>query len=66
MYMQDKHVDIIMLHVDIDKSHANIIILHVDIIYHAYRGKSMPSNHLHQLYVSNTYHYLFLYQSSFL
>ena len=33
-------VDIIMLHVDIDKSHVNIIImLHVDIIHFAFRGK---------------------------
>ena len=33
------HVNIIMLHVDLNKSHVNIIMLHVDIIYLACRGQ---------------------------
>ena len=33
------HVNIIMLHVDINKSHVNIIMLHIDIIYLACRGQ---------------------------
>ena len=33
------HVNIIMLHVDINKSHVNIIMLHFDIIYLACRGQ---------------------------
>ena len=33
------HVNIIMLHVDINKWHVNIIISHVDIIYLACRGQ---------------------------
>ena len=37
------HVNIIMLHVDIDKSHVNIIMLHVDIIYLAGRGQKYAS-----------------------
>ena len=33
------HVNIIMVHVDINKSHVNLILLHVDIIYLASRGQ---------------------------
>ena len=33
------HVHIIMLHVDIKKSHVNLIMLHVDIIYLACSGQ---------------------------
>ena len=33
------HVNIFMMHVDINKSHVNIIMLHVDIIYLACRGQ---------------------------
>ena len=32
------HVNIIMLHVDINESHMNMIMLHVDKIYQACRG----------------------------
>ena len=33
------HVNIIMVHVDINKLHVNKIMLHVDIIYLACRGQ---------------------------
>ena len=40
------HVNIIMLHVDINKSHVNIIMLHVDIIYLAFRGQKYATIHV--------------------
>lgn len=32
------HVNIIILHADINKSHINIIMLHVNIMYHSFGG----------------------------
>ena len=38
------HVDIIMLHIDINNSHVNLIMLHVDIIYLAKGGGGGKGN----------------------
>ena len=57
------HVNIIMLHVDINKSHVNIIMLHVDIIYLACRGQkyvTMQHNYVNMrlIYVKMQYNYV--------
>ena len=41
------HFNIIMVHVDINKSHVNLIMLHVDIIYLACRGQKYATIHMY-------------------
>ena len=45
------HVNIIMLHVNINKSHVNKIMLHVDIIYLACRGQKYVT--INSLYITS-------------